>query len=95
MPYLDKTELSGIRASLLHPEVIRDVVVAVKEKVSISVGIKIVYNPIEPDPMYEAIRSSGVDFVHVYYSPPLQCPMWIWTRVGPICLPPREVSQGP
>lgn len=69
MPYLDKTELSGIRASLLHPEVIRDVVIAVKEKVSIPVGIKMVYNPIEPDPMYEAIRTSGVDFVHVYYSP--------------------------
>jgi dihydroorotate dehydrogenase/NAD-dependent dihydropyrimidine dehydrogenase PreA subunit len=69
MPYLDKTELSGIRASLLHPEVLKDVVVAVKEKVSIPVGIKIVYNPIEPNPMYEAIRSSGVDFVHVYYSP--------------------------
>ncbi|MBW2205989.1 MAG: 4Fe-4S binding protein [Deltaproteobacteria bacterium] len=69
MPYLDKTELSGIRAALLHPEVIRDVVIAVKEKVNIPVGIKIVYNPVEPDPMYDAIRRSGVDFVHVYYSP--------------------------
>jgi len=69
MPYLDNTELSGIRASLLHPEVIRDVVIAVKERVSIPVGIKIVYNPIEPGPMFEAIKASGVDFVHVYYSP--------------------------
>jgi dihydropyrimidine dehydrogenase (NAD+) subunit PreA len=69
MPYLDKTELSGIRASLLHPEIIRDVVIAVKDKVDIPVGIKIVYNPIEPGPMLAAIKESGVDFVHVYYSP--------------------------
>jgi len=69
MPYLDKTELSGIRASLAHPEIIRDVVIAVKQKVSIPVGIKIVYNPIDPGPMLDAIKASAVDFVHVYYSP--------------------------
>lgn len=69
MPYLDKTELSGIRASLLHPEIIRDVVIAVKEKVRIPVGAKIVFNPIEPGPMLKAIKDSGMDFVHVYYSP--------------------------
>lgn len=69
LPILGEAEMAGLEASLLHPELIGRAVAAVKKRVSIPVGIKVVFNPVDPIPMFDTIRSSKPDFIHVYYSP--------------------------
>lgn len=69
MPYMETTEVGGLRASYLHPDSIRDAVIATKERVNIPVGIKIAFNPVQPEPLLDAIKTSGVDFINIAFSP--------------------------
>ncbi len=67
--FLSEANFLGQRPAILFPEIVRDIIVTCKKKVSIPVGIKPAFNPADPYPLLEAIRASKVDFVCPTYTP--------------------------
>jgi len=68
MPIFKGRPVSGRTASISHPETVGEIVKNVKEEVSIPVGIKPMFHPIDPYPLLNAAKENKADYINILQS---------------------------